>query len=243
MISHTRRDSLLEIRLDSGKGNLLSTGTLEELNRSIRDASSDHLIHGIIITGTGHSFSTGLELSGDPADLSETLKCFYTLDTLLFELFSFPKPFVAALNGHSVGAGFLIQLCSDYVVMTDNPRIKMGLPELSLGLTIDPLMTHLARHGFPSDRALQKCLYSGELFGQATAIQLGIVDEIAPDEALMTAAREKLAHLLRGTSSAFECIKYTLRSETISKMKNSLASNSYMVFQKLLHQKLSEKTE
>lgn len=242
MILHTFHENALEIRLDCGKGNLLSADSLENLKRLIREASSDPLIHGIIITGTGHSFSTGLELSKEPADLSETLECFRTLDALLVDLFRFPKPFVAALNGHSVGAGFFIQLCSDYVVMADNSRIKMGLPELSLGLTIDPLMAHLARFGFPSDRTLQQHLYSGELFGQVAAIQLGVVDEITPADALLTTAREKLAHLLRGTSTAFGYVKQTLRGETISKMEHSLAEESFQIFRKLLEQKLTDKT-
>jgi len=239
MITHECHETVLEVFLDTGKGNLLAECHLEELCELAAQAGADHGIHGIIITGTGQSFSTGLDLSsGQPAAAENPWHtAFEALDRLLVILFRFPKPFVAAINGHSVGTGFLIQLCADQVIVTDNPRLKMGLPELSLGLTIDAVMTHLARCGVAGDRMLQRLLYSGELFGSEKALQIGVADEVVTGETLIAAARGRVAHLLRGTLSAFSQTKQTLRSDTIRRMEDALAAHSHTVFDDLMRQR------
>jgi 3,2-trans-enoyl-CoA isomerase len=236
MIIHVCYENTLEIRFDLGKGNLFSSVHLEQLSDILRQAETDNNVSGVILTGTGHSFSTGLDLSINSA-LSDGIPghtAFHALDELLLSLFRFPKPVVAVINGHSVGAGFLIQLCSDYAMVADNHRIKMGLPELSLGLTIDSLMGHLAQHGFPSARMMQHYLYSSELFGPETALQIGVVDEIIPNESLISAARERVMRLLGGGYVAFGRTKQTIRCETIRKMQDSLNAGSYAIFDDLI---------
>lgn len=236
MITHKLNDKTLEIKMDCGKGNLLSFSHLEKLIALIDHAQSDGQTHGVIITGNGHSFSTGLDFSrNEPIPKSSHwTSSFHALDGLLVRLFQFSKPFVAAINGHSVGAGFLIQLCSDYAIIENNSRIKLGLPELRLGLTIDSVMIHLARHGFTSERVLQYFLYSSELLGPEKALQIGVVDKIAIDQPLLITAREEIARLQSVRSAVFSITKLTLRSETICMMKNSFAANSHFVYENLL---------
>lgn len=238
MITCERYKNILEIKIDVGKGNLFSFSHLEQLGKLVSQAETDCFIDGVVITGTGHCFSTGLDISSmlDSAGETPWSDTFQALDRLLADLFRFPKPFVAAINGHSVGAGFLIQLCSDYVLVADNDRMKFGLPELSLGLTIDCVMMHLANYGLSSCRLLQYFLYSGDLFGSAKALQIGIVDEIVAGESLLITAHGQVMRLLRGGQAAFSRTKQILRCDTILKMDASLTARSHLVFDDLLLQ-------
>lgn len=238
MIAHEIYNNTLEVNLDCGKGNLLSLAHLRELGELLVHAENDGQTHGMIITGTNRSFSTGLDIP--TANRSSAgypwRETFRALDELLVRLFQFQKPFVAAINGHSIGAGFLIQLCSDYAVIGSSNHIKLGLPELSLGLTLDSVMVHLTRHGFPCAHSLQHYLYSSELFGPEKALQMGLVDEISTTDSPMAGARRAVARLAAINHAAFRSTKQTLRRESVRKMEQALAANSHYVFDALLDQ-------
>ena len=238
MITDQCHDGILLVTLDLGKGNLLSFSHIEKLYKLIENAEVDIGVKGLILTGTARCFSTGLDLSGELSSLEDHSwrPTFQVLDKLLLRLFSFSKPFVAAINGHSVGVGMLIQLCADWVIVEDSDRVKIGLPEMSMGLTIDSLMMHLARYGFHSNRDLQNILYTGELFAPSKAVALGVVNEVVEHDSLILSARERVDHLLKGGSEAFSCMKETMRKEAIDKMKASLRAQDYLIFDNLMMQ-------
>jgi len=236
MITDQCNNGILLVTLKLGKGNLLSLADIEKLYNLIGAAEADKEVKGLILTGSAKCFSTGLNLSHELSSNEEYpwRPCFELLDRLLIRLFGFSKPFVAAINGHSIGAGLLIQLCADWVIVEENSRIKMGFPELTIGLTLDSLMIHLAHYGFHSKRELQNILYMGELFTFDKAMTLGVVNEVVRNDNLILSAREKIAYLLRGGSEAFLRTKEIMRADAINKMENSLHNRDYMVFDSLM---------
>lgn len=93
-------------------------------------------IRGIIITSAKESFMAG-------ADVDELFK--ETSAEILFHgaeefkaglryIETQGKPVVAAINGTALGAGFEIPLACHRRIVIDNPKIQLGLPEVTLGL-------------------------------------------------------------------------------------------------------------
>lgn len=145
---------------------------------------------GVILTSAKKTFMAGadledLELFSDAAKVfagSEALKAgFRQLETL-------GKPVVAALNGTAIGGGFELALACHHRLALDDPSIKFGFPEVTLGLLpggggIVRLTRMLGlQNAFPY-------LMEGKQVKPQEAKAAGLIDDLAADmEELMAKA-------------------------------------------------------
>jgi enoyl-CoA hydratase/carnithine racemase len=237
MIITETQDSALLLRLDSGKGNLLGQADIDQLRDLVRDAESRRDVSFVHLTGTGQSFCTGANLAevtqaGDPARIDNFFK---SLDLLLFELFSLSKPLVAVVNGHSIGAGFLLQGTADAVFLPNNPRIKLGIPELELGLTFDRTLQAVLEFYMGTHNFVQEA-YSAKYFGvdrAAAFLNTSLCEdaERCKDAALQTGQR------LAKNAAGFAHLKSISRENTRKCIQSDLDQRGYQIFSKLAAQK------
>jgi Delta3-Delta2-enoyl-CoA isomerase len=114
------------IRLDRGKVNAINAEVIHELTQVILELKANEQVRGAILTGKGEFFSAGLdvvELYG--YDEEQILNFWRDYDRLLRLMIAFPKPLVAAINGHCSAGGCLLTLGCDYRVMASgNYRIE-----------------------------------------------------------------------------------------------------------------------
>ncbi len=237
MIKVTKYENVAELTFEFAKGDLLTLSYLKELISILKEIELDPTVSGLLITGTGNYFCTGLDASDSVGSKQDNFwrESFRALDEFLILLFRCSKPVVTAINGHSIGAGFLIQLCSDITLVANNDRIKMGFPELSLGLTIDKIMIQVANYSLKSDRDLQSLMYSSQLIGPTRAHELGVVDEIMESDLLVSVARERLNQFMEGSLEAFSTTKKLLRGNAIESMEAALAEDCHYIFDKLMN--------
>src|SRR5204862_3514409 len=100
-------------------------------------------------------------------------------------------PTVAAIHGASVGGGYEVALACDYRIASDAPATRIGLTETGLGLL--PAWggcTRLPRL-IGAEKAAEVIL-KGKLYSAQEALNIGLVDEIAPPDQLLDRVREKL---------------------------------------------------
>lgn len=237
MIIDTVEDGISILTIATDKKNTFKYEDLDEFFEKLLVSASSNNVKGIIITGTGNVFSTGGNISTLLTLDSESkiLDFFRKLDEILILLFSLNKPFIAAVNGHSIGAGFLIQLCSDVTIIPENKKIKFGLPELKIGLSIDPVMRDLVTFNNINGRKLSSLIYSGTLFDAAESIELGIIDREVNESELIDKSKSILNELISNDSLPFMINKRVLREETIKNMKVSFNEEKYRIFADLLN--------
>lgn len=239
MIKRETRNSIDIVTFNSPNGNMLSLTDIEYLSKYIEDAKNDNNIKGIILTGEGRCFSTGLDNSPLIENFSEEESNYFfkTFDKLLLNLFQFPKPIVAAVNGHSIGGGLLIQCCADYVVISENPKIKLGLPELKLGLTIDKLMKELIYFNLSNYKILGNLLYSAQYNNPQKYKEYGFVDELVPSEDLMNRCLIHIHTILSHDPKIFNITKQMIKSNCKEKMNTAFKNNCFILFSDLLKAK------
>lgn len=236
MLKETLESGILLLTLDSGKGNLLGREDISALSKVFFSAIDNPTVEAVVLSGVGNAFSTGLKDVAESAlrSIPEVDDLFSALDEFLVQLFDFPKPFVAAVNGHSVGAGLLIQLCADHIVASNSDRIKLGFPELKLGATLDAVMIELVRYSIIGGRALDDFVYKGALIDVAMALQLGLLNETVSPEVLLETASKKAGEFAQHKKEAFTATKKALRNASLLKQKLALAAGSHKVFGPLL---------
>jgi len=151
----------------------------------------------LIITGTGSAFSAGVDLFKVLNGGAEYLGRFLpSMEAFFRALLTFPKPAVAAVNGHAIAGGCIIAAACDHRIMAEGTG-RIGVPELAVGVPFPALPFEIVGARVPRT-AFRELVYSGRTVTAPEALPLGLVDEVVPADALMTRARlaaEKLAQI------------------------------------------------
>jgi len=177
------------------EGNLLNPVNIASIISALRDADADPAVSGVVLTGAGDVFCSGLDIpaiqaGGDPVEfataLAELLKLLPTLGT----------PVVAAVNGDAVASGASIVAACDYAVAV--PHARVGTREVSVGIW--PMVAQVPIIQRIGARAAMENVGSGEPFTAERAREVGLVNEIAAPEELEARAAAWLAKAARAGS-------------------------------------------
>lgn len=186
--------------------NVIDWSVMDELEAIIEAIAGDDAI-GAIITSGKDTFSGGADLKmlqalHDPAEIDLVRKGEEAAVKRLFDktsrlgriyrrLETCGRPVVAALNGTAVGGAFELALACHYRVVADDDRIKLGLPEVRVGLMPGAGGTQRVPRLADPQEALRMLLQGQQLTpSQAKAMKL--VDAVVPADALIAAARKWL---------------------------------------------------
>ncbi len=180
-----------------------------ELMQSIRDRLREAAGAPVLLIGDGGAFSAGLNLkevaSLDPAGMKRFLAL---LEDLVLDLFTYPGPLVACVNGHAIAGGAVVTLCADHRVATSDPKARIGLNEVAIGVRYPPRVMALVRDRVPK-WSLSRVLLGAGLHSPQTAQTLGMVDELADDPERL--ARERLEALAAHPRDAYAAAKREIR--------------------------------
>ena len=151
-------------------------------------------IAGVVVTSAKKTFFAGGNLkdmlAAGPENAAEIFATAEAIKAQLRRLETLGRPVVAAINGAAVGGGLEIALACHHRIVVDDPRIDLGLPEVTLGLLPGGGgVTRVTRMLGLGD-ALMGVLLQGTRFKPAQAKEKGLVDElVANREDLIAAAK------------------------------------------------------
>ena len=161
---------------DPDRRNALSPALREEFLQALRDEAKSTESRAVVLTGAGAAFCAGGDISAmgiDPKLSSERMKL---LHDIARELARFPKPTVAAVNGHAFGAGWSMSLLCDYILTA--PQAKHGATFGKLGLVPDTAFLWAASRRVTKAKALQLFLSAG-ILNADEVLALGLTDELS----------------------------------------------------------------
>lgn len=114
--------------------NAVSLPLYQALENVLRSIADDRSVRAAILTGTGRAFCVGADLEAHGSgELSAEQRQAYVAaaQRVNRRIQTLPKPIVAAVNGHAIGAGLELALSCDVIVVAADAKLR--LPELSLG--------------------------------------------------------------------------------------------------------------
>ena len=227
MIQRDDRDGIRILRLAHGKVSALDVELGEAFTREMADAAAAP-VKAVIVTGTGSSFSAGVDLFRVIKDGPEYGRRFLpVLDNLLRSALTLPKPLVAAVNGHAIAGGCILAACCDHRIMVEgNGRI--GIPELAVGVPFPalPLQIMAARL---SDSALRDLALTGRTVLVDEARTLGLIDEKCPAGMLLDRATEVAQRLAAIPAGAFSLTKEAFYSPILRRTAQLADLNARVV--------------
>ena len=172
----------------------------------------------VVLIGQGRIFSAGVDLLRLSEGGAGYVRRFLpALHRLYNTVFFFPKPVIAAVNGHAIAGGCVLECCADRrIAARDGGRI--GVTELLVGVPFPPLAFEVMRFASPP-RYLGDGMFSGSTFAPDMALTRGLVDELAEAPMLLdraVAAAETLAAL---SPKAFALTKQQIRQPVADAME------------------------
>jgi Delta3-Delta2-enoyl-CoA isomerase len=207
-----------KVVLNRGKVNPINEPFTEELMRRFEELALDPSVKAVVLTGREKFFSFGLDI---PEFLGYTKESFIRFVSKFADLYTyvflFPKPVIAALNGHTVAGGCMLATACDYRIMVSG-KSRISLNEINFGSSLFPGSAEMLRYCTGSRNA-ELVAYTGAMFSAEEAKQLTLVDEVVPEEALDEHAIKTAKEFARRYGPAFESIKKLLRHDTGEEMK------------------------
>ncbi len=207
----SKSDGIATVRIERGKVNALNGTVVSELRDVFQGLETDGSVRSVILTGTGRFFSFGFDipefLNYSKDEFGGYLDAFTDFYRYLFR---YPKPVVAALNGHTVAGGCMMAIACDHRLMADG-KAKIALNEIGFGSSVFAGSTAILVYCIGSKKA-QQMLYSGRMYSAQEALQIGLVDEAVQEELLAARALEVAREYAGRDSVAFSGIKNLLRA-------------------------------
>ncbi|MEO1292102.1 MAG: 3-hydroxyacyl-CoA dehydrogenase NAD-binding domain-containing protein [Pseudomonadota bacterium] len=188
--------------------NVLTHKGIEELEQMIDQAIADEAVKGVVITSAKADMAGGMDLNAlgaVRAQASQSDNPAETVFTFVMQLHRVlrkiermgadpktnkgGKPVATATPGTALGIGFEIMLASHRRFAADNPKAKIGLPEIMVGLF--PGAGGTTRlHRMLGTMGAAPFLLEGKLSAPAKAKSAGLIDEVVPAEDLVAKAKE-----------------------------------------------------
>jgi 3-hydroxyacyl-CoA dehydrogenase / enoyl-CoA hydratase / 3-hydroxybutyryl-CoA epimerase len=184
--------------------NVIDPKVIEELSAVVEQVAGDAAIKGAVITSGKETFSAGADLAlleslgrafadaakskGMQAAMTTLFEESRKLSLLYRRLETCGKPWAAALNGTAVGGGFELALACHHRVAAQNPRARLGLPEVKVGLFPGAGGTTRISRMLPPADALQ-FLLKGDQIGVDAAKAMKLVGAIVPPADLVNSAK------------------------------------------------------
>jgi len=162
----------------------------------------------VFLTGAGDAFSAGLNLKEVASlDRDGMARFLGALERMVDALYAYPGPVVAYVNGHAIAGGCIVALACDHRLCTTNPKARIGLNEVPLGLRFPPKTWRLVKARLPA-HTIERVTLEGGLYAPETALRLGLVDELVAGEPEARAYAERIA---AASGPAYGAAKRALR--------------------------------
>lgn len=203
------------------KRNALNSEMIEELVNVLWAVESAPA-RILILCGEGEAFCAGMDLEYlkglSTKSQQDSLEDSRRIAKMFRLLHSFPKPLIAAVQGHAVAGGCGIALMGDFTLAT--PEAKFGFPEVRVGFLPAVVAVFLVRQ--IGEKRARDLLLSGRLVGAEEARDLGLVNEVVARDQLQDRARALAAQLSALSPTSLQSTKRLLREFSESEITREI---------------------
>lgn len=146
-------------------------------------------------------------------DVADALERF---NRLIFDLFSYPGPTGAAIQGHAVAGGCLLAMCCDLRIMAMG-RPRIGLSELNLGVPVPASSLVMLRERLAAN-VVEELVVGGDGCNAERARSLGVAHRIAEPDLVAAKTERELSRLAAKSTRAFAATKRFLLGDSWRRM-------------------------
>ncbi len=216
-----RKEDYTIVQLNRGKVNAINHNMIQEIRTAFYDLEADDSVKGVIITGTPHFFSAGLDVielyDYDEPKINEF---FNDLGGMYIQLAKFTKPLVCAITGYSPAGGCVIAITADYRIMAEGEKYTIGLNEIAVNIQISSNLIRGYSFWLGEGKS-NEFILDGKLLKVDEALSSGLVNAVYPLEDVLPKAEAKMKQYLRADEEIFKKTKYKLRKDWLDSLETN----------------------
>jgi enoyl-CoA hydratase/carnithine racemase len=218
MFDLSRQGAVYVLTMNAGE-NRFNKNSVAAIHRALDEVEKESGPSALVTTGTGKFYSNGLDLDWiGSAECDDRPAFLRDVQRLLARLLAFPRPTVAAANGHVFAAGAMMLLAHDFSVMRED-RGFFCLPEVDIGIPFTNGMSALIASKLPQPVFHEACT-TGKRYGGADAVRASIVTEAAPEADVLPRAVARAAELVSKDRSTLGAIKRVLYGSAFAALES-----------------------
>lgn len=191
--------------------NALNRRMVEELTQAFDDLRQEKRVRGIILTGAGAHFCSGMDLKelGETtsAEPHEAMRQWHedaqALLALVEAMLQLPKPIIAAVDGAAMGTGMALVLASDLIVASHRATLSVPAPRVGL---VSGLVAPLLYFRIGAAVASQLLLGGSEL-AASEAKQLGLVQHVVDPQQIWVRSSTWIDSIAKGAAESLQLTK------------------------------------
>lgn len=208
------QDKTYTVRLNRGVTNALNLELIRELTEILNKFKKNPAAQGLILIGSNEKFfSIGFDIPQLFGLTESDFKTFYkSYNQLCLNLYTLPKPTIAAITGHAIAGGCILALCCDYRFIAQGRKL-MGFNEIKLGVPV-PYPADCILRQIVGSRYARYMIDTGDFYQPEQLFQMGLVDEVLPTDQVLSKSITKIKLLANSSLDAFSIIKRN-RVETV----------------------------
>ena len=203
------------VHLECGKANAMDENFLQVLSNALDQALLDGY-RAVVLTGYERFFSAGLNLRSLPETADGMADFIDRFEDVMGKLLAFPRPVVAAVNGHAL-AGGVIMACACDVRVGAEGNFKIGLTEVDVGVPFPATALEIVRRVIAPSRA-PSIIVGAEILDPKGALEAGLLDRVVPPERLLEDATAWAEQLGGKPSEAYRLAKQALIAPTVERI-------------------------
>jgi enoyl-CoA hydratase len=207
------------LTLTHRKANALDIELCGEVVRRFEELSTS-AAHAVVLTARGGIFSAGVDLlrlaDGGPAYVRQFLP---VLSKAFHAVFFFPKPVIAAVNGHAIAGGCVLASAADRRLMARGTG-RIGVTELLVGVPFPPLAFEIMRF-VAAPRFFREIIFTGAAYTPEQGVERGLVDDIVEPAHLLDRAMSEAERLAALSPAAFALTKRQRRQPVHDELRRN----------------------
>ena len=222
-IQYAESNAIITLTLNRpDKRNAMNGELIEDLLQAL-DTAAQSSARVLILTGAGKAFCAGMDLENlkllTGRTHEQTVKDSETAARMFRNLYDFPKPTIAAVNGAAIAGGTGLATICDFTLAV--PEAKFGYTEVRIGFV--PAIVSSFLIASIGEKRARDLLLTGRIFGAQEAQELGLINEVVAPEQLMNRAMELAAQLAENSPASLRVTKGLLSGYTREQLDRQIA--------------------
>jgi len=222
------KDSIARITLNRpDASNSINLELAKDLMYAAIQCSEDKAVRVVVVTGAGKVFCAGGDVKAF-ATQGEKLPYYLRdvsthLHAAVSKLARLDAPVIAAVNGVAAGAGMGLVCASDFALAAESARFTMAYTRI--GLSPDGGSTYYLTRLVGFRKALELTLTNRQL-SASEALELGIVNQVVPDDELMAKVEALANELASGATKAYGAAKRLIHNAWVETLETQMELES-----------------
>lgn len=215
-------DGCAVVRMNSNKVNVQNATFFKDLHDAFDRLEEEFSELPVVLTGEGNVFSAGIDFKYSfdvfgSLDQDRIRQWYAEYRATNLRIFQYPRPTVAAINGHAIAGGLITALDCDFRIAARKPA-KFGLNEVPIGIPMPAAYVEIIKYALGTQVGALTTL-KGELYSLEEAEKLGFFHEVVEESELLSRAIAYARCITPDCNVAYAMSKKALQDAVIQQIE------------------------